>query len=172
MSDRRDNYQAWLWGEILLLGLLAASLVLFASNSALPSTYELPELRLVLRTAILLAGVFVAVLAGARFTVEGHRLDLLLAIGFFVAAANVFAFSILPAVDGDPTASREEWADVAGRTISFALVAAAPFAAGRVHDRARTLWLSVGACTLALVGVWLVSTLLRDRLPDLAQGVH
>jgi signal transduction histidine kinase len=153
---------------VLLLGLLAASLVLFASNSALPSTYELPELRLVLRTAILLAGLFVAVLAGARFTVEGHRLDLLLACGFFVAAANIFAFSILPVVDGDPTASREEWADVAGRTISLALVAAAPFLAGRVHERARTLWLTLGGCTSLLAAVWLVATLLGDRLPDLA----
>jgi signal transduction histidine kinase len=166
--DARDKYLAWLWGEVLLLGLLAASLVLFASNSTLPSTYELPELRLVLRTAILLAGVFVAVLAGARFTVEGHRLDLLLACGFFVAAANVFAFSILPVIDGDPTGSREEWADVAGRTISFALVAAAPFAAGRVQDRARTLWLSLGACTFVLAAGWVVTTLLGDRLPDLA----
>ena len=153
---------------MLLLGLLAASLLLFASNSPFPSTYELPELRLVLRTAILLAGVSVAVLAVARFRVEGRRLDLLLACGFFVAAANILAFSIVPVIDGDPAESREEWADVAGRTMSLLLVAAAPFASGRTDSRGRRLWLSLGACTFLLVACWGVIGLLGNRLPDLA----
>ena len=166
--DARDTYQAWLWGEILLLGLLAASLVLFASNSSLPSTYELPELRLVLRTAILLAGLSVAVLAGARFNVERRRLDLLLACGFFVASANILAFSILPAVDGDPASSREEWADLAGRTISLGLVAVAPFARGTVHAAGRVLWRGFAACTAVLALVWLFTDSLAGMLPDLA----
>jgi signal transduction histidine kinase len=148
------------------------SLILFATP-AFPSSYELPEMRLILRTAILLASVFVAVLAGARFTVEGHRLDLLLAGGFFLTAANVLVFSVVPVVDGDPVASREEWADVVGSTLSLLLVAAAPFATGRVHrPRARLLRVSLGACLVALIATWATIGTLDGLVPDLAPGVH
>jgi hypothetical protein len=31
-QDGRDDFQAWLWGEILLFGLLGSSLALFVTN--------------------------------------------------------------------------------------------------------------------------------------------
>ena len=45
---KEDAYQAWLWGEVLLLGLLGAALALFVTYPTLRDTFELPQLRLVL----------------------------------------------------------------------------------------------------------------------------
>jgi len=94
--DDRDTYQAWLLGVVLLFGLLGASLALFATYPVLRVTRELPELRLVLDTTITVASAIVAILAGARFSVDGRRLDLLLSGGFFVAAAATLSFGIAP----------------------------------------------------------------------------
>ena len=60
--EREDAYQAWLWGEVLLLGLLGAALALFVTYPSLRDTFELPQLRLVLDTAVTLAAGIVAVL--------------------------------------------------------------------------------------------------------------
>src|SRR3954447_8119176 len=72
---RRDDsaYQSWLWGEILLFGLLAAGLALFAAYPDLRPTYELPQARLVLDTMVALAAALVALLAGVRLSVDGRR---------------------------------------------------------------------------------------------------
>ena len=70
-AKRRTDYQNWLWGEILLAGLLGASLALFLNYPVLRTSYDLPELRLVLQTTMALAGLLVAVLAGARYSTEG-----------------------------------------------------------------------------------------------------
>ena len=86
--EERNAYQAWLWGEVLLLALLGAALALFVTYPSLRNTYELPQLRLFLDTAVTLAAGIVAVLAGIRFSVEGRRLDFLLCGGFFVAAVD------------------------------------------------------------------------------------
>src|SRR5215211_581371 len=64
--DDRDAYQAWLVGELLLVGLLGAALALFLAYPSLRNTYELPSLRLALDTGIMLAATVVAVLAGIR----------------------------------------------------------------------------------------------------------
>ena len=69
----RSEKQSWLWGEILLAGLLGASLALFVTHSSLRTRFDLPELRLVLQTTMTLAGLLVAVLAAARYAVEGRR---------------------------------------------------------------------------------------------------
>ena len=82
--EDRDDYYGWLWGEVLLIGLLGATLALFLAYPSLRDTYALPQARLVLDTAVTLAAAIVAVLAGVRFTVEGRRLDLLLCAGFAV----------------------------------------------------------------------------------------
>src|SRR5207249_11862857 len=84
--EERDDYQAWLWGEVLLIGLLGAALALFVAHPSLRNTYSLPQVRLVLDTAVMLAAAIVAVLAGIRFAVDGRRLDLLLCGGFAAAA--------------------------------------------------------------------------------------
>ncbi|HET6945888.1 MAG TPA: hypothetical protein VFI01_11095, partial [Gaiellaceae bacterium] len=96
----RTGYHHWLVGEILLAGLLGASLALFVSYPALRTSYDLPELRLVLQTTMALAGVLVAVLAGARYATEGRRVDLLLASGFFVTSLSSAVFAIGPRFGG------------------------------------------------------------------------
>src|SRR4051812_3220021 len=94
--DGRTGYQNWLWGEILLAGLLAAMLALFLSYPVLETSYDLPELRLVLQTTMALAGLLVAVLAAARYATEGRRVDLLLASGFFVTSLSSVVFAMGP----------------------------------------------------------------------------
>jgi hypothetical protein len=97
MRRNRDAYQAWLFGEVLLLALLGAALAFFLTRSH-HSTYELPNLRLVLQTVGALAGGLVALLAGVRFTTERRRFDLLLCLGFFVASVSTAAFVLAPAI--------------------------------------------------------------------------
>jgi signal transduction histidine kinase len=163
----RDDYFTWLWGEILLFGLLGASLALFATNASLRTTYELPELRLVIATSIGLAGAIVAILAGARFAVEGRRSDLLLSNGFFVGAASTLAFAVAPVFDRDPVGRREAWAAVGGHLLAMSLIAAAPFVAGRVLSRARALRTAVGLCAAFLVALWSLLSWGTPVLPEL-----
>ena len=120
--DDRDAYSAWLWGEILLLGLLGAALALFVTSPSLRDTYDLPQLRLVLDTAVTFAAAIVAVLAGIRFSVEGRRLDFLLCGGFFLVAASTFAFWIVPAFDGEAAGKTEVWSGIAARLVATGLI--------------------------------------------------
>ena len=134
--EERDDYQAWLWGEVLLIGLLGAALALFVANPSLRNTYSLPQVRLVLDTAVTLAALIVAVLAGIRFTVDGRRLDLLLCGGFAAAAGATLAFSIAPVLGGRAALQRTEvWAGIGGRLFAATLIAAAPFSRRRVDAR-------------------------------------
>ena len=73
-QDDRDAFESLLWGEVLLFGLLGAALALFAAYPSLQPTYHLPQLRLVLQTTIMLAGVIVAVLAAIRGGAAGYLL--------------------------------------------------------------------------------------------------
>jgi signal transduction histidine kinase len=52
MNRGRSDLQAWLWGEILLCGLLGASLALLVSHPALRTQYDKPALLLVIETAL------------------------------------------------------------------------------------------------------------------------
>ena len=54
-QDGRDDFQAWLWGEILLFGLLGSSLALFVTNHELQTKISLPQLGLVLSTVMAFA---------------------------------------------------------------------------------------------------------------------
>ena len=92
MRQDNDTYGAFLAGEVLLLGLMGASLALFVAYPALRTSWDLPAARLVLDTAVSLAAGLVAVLAGVRFSVEGRRLDLMLCSGFGVLAVTNVAF--------------------------------------------------------------------------------
>ena len=90
-QDGKDDFQAWLGGEILLIGLLGASLALFVTNRHLQTDVDLPDLRLVLQTIAAFAAGIIAVLTGVRYAVEGRRLDLLLCTGFLVASVSTIA---------------------------------------------------------------------------------
>jgi signal transduction histidine kinase len=165
----RDAYQALLWGETLLLALLGAALALFLAHPSLRSTSELPELRLVFDTSIVLAAALVAVLAGIRFTLEAQRRELLLLAGFAAAAAGGFAFSVLPTFDGSSVGPETAWAALAAGLAATSLIAAAPFARGRVRSGAG-LWTALFGVGFLLTGLWLACAALGDSLPSLSSG--
>jgi signal transduction histidine kinase len=154
--NAKDTFESWLVGELLLVALLGSATALFLTNPALRNTYELPEGRLVLDTAVVLAATIVAILAGVRFSVEGRVLDLLLAAGFFLAGAGTLAFSVVPVLGGEPQGAPEAWAAIGARVLAATLIALAPLVpAPRIV--ARTRMLLVGSLVLlgALLAVWL-----------------
>jgi signal transduction histidine kinase len=164
-QDGKDDFQAWLGGEILLIGLLGASLALFVTNKHLQTEVDLPNLRLVLQTVAAVAAGLIALLAGVRYAVEGRRLDLLLSTGFLVASASTAAFSIVPALNGHPIHRPEDWASIAGRVFSWALIATAPFVSGR--SRPRALANTIVAALLILFLGWLALRSAGSDLPQL-----
>jgi signal transduction histidine kinase len=163
--QKGDAYQAWLVGEILLLGLLAAALGLFASHSSLHSSSELPHLRLVLQTVVAVGGGLVALLTGARFSAEGRRSDLLLSLGFFVASASTVAFAIAPVIGERDLSRTTAWADVVGRLFAWILIAAAPFAHGRIESHRRALGNWIVFLSVSLAVLWLLIDSIRESLP-------
>lgn len=168
--DDRDAYQAWLVGELLLAGLLGAALALFLAYPDLRSTYELPSLRLVLDTGIMLAATIVAVLAGIRFSVEGRRLDLLLCAGFVTAAAATLFFAVGPVFGGDPVETPEAWAGVAGRILALGLIATAAFAHGHMAEGRWALRLALAVVGISLGSLWVLARSAGDALPSLERG--
>jgi signal transduction histidine kinase len=164
-QDGKDEFQAWLGGEVLLIGLLGASLALFVARRDLQTANSLPELRLVLQTVAAFAAGIIALLAGVRYSVEGRRLDLLLSTGFFVASASTAAFSILPALNGHPIHRPEAWAAVVGRLFSWVLIACAPFVRGRSGPKALANTI-VAALLLVFLG-WLALRSSASALPAL-----
>jgi len=169
--DERDDYYAWLWGEVLLIGLLGAGLTLFVAYPSLRNTYSLPQVRLVLDTAVTLAAAIVAVLAGVRFSVEGRRLDLLLCSGFAAAAAATLAFSIAPVLGGESLHRTEFWAGLGGRLFAALLIAAAPFSRRRVNARGRALGEALLAVAMVLGLIWWLAEQGGTALPPVAEGV-
>ena len=155
--EDRDDYYGWLWGEVLLIGLLGATLALFLAYPSLRDTYALPQARLVLDTAVTLAAAIVAVLAGVRFTVEGRRLDLLLCAGFASAATATLAFSIAPVLGGGSLHRTEFWAGIGGRLLAATLIALAPFSRRRVNARGRALGETLVAVAILLGLIWVVA---------------
>ena len=116
---QEDRWEGFLWGQVLLFGLLAASLGLFLSYPSLRTPYQLPELKLVLATLFMLAGGLVALLSGTRFSVEGRRFDLFLCCGFFVTSVSWLSFSIIPSIAKASAGRAELWAAVIGRMLGW-----------------------------------------------------
>jgi signal transduction histidine kinase len=167
-KQERTEYQSWLWGEILLAGLLGASLALFLAYPALRTHWDLPELRLVLQTSMALAGLLVAVLAAARYSVEGRRVDLLLASGFFVTSLSSAVFAIGPRFGGHDVAPAEAWTALIGAVLGMALIAAAPFSRGRSKYREWSIANAVAAAGISLFVAWSLLRALGSALPDLS----
>jgi signal transduction histidine kinase len=166
-EESRDDFQAWLWGQILLFGLLGASLALFVSKKSLPTHWALPELRLVLQTTVALACGLIALLSGVRYAVEGRRRDLLLSAGFFVASLSTLAFSVAPVLGGHRIHRTEGWANDVGLLLAWALIARAPFAHGRAKAGRRALGNAMMAAAVLLLLVWTIFRSLGDALPTL-----
>ena len=167
-ARRRTDYQNWLWGEILLAGLLGASLALFLSYPVLRTSYDLPELRLVLQTTMALAGLLVAVLAGARYSVEGRRVDLLLASGFFVTSLSSAVFAIGPHFGGHEVKPAESWSALIGGDPRHDAHRGAPFTRGRSKYRDWSIANAVAAAGITLFVAWSLLRALGPALPGLS----
>jgi signal transduction histidine kinase len=154
--NAKDTFESWLAGELLLVALLGSATALFLTNPILRNTYELPEGRLVLDTAVVLAATIVAILAGVRFSVEGRALDLLLAAGFCVAGTGTLAFSVLPVLGGSNQGPPEAWAAIGSRVLAATLIALAPLVpAPRIVARTRALLAGIAMLLVALFAIWL-----------------
>jgi len=167
MGTRRSELQAWLLGEVLLSGLLGASLALFVSYPALRTQYDRPELLLVVETAMAVAGVLVAILAAVRFSVDGLRTDLLLATGFLIWSLSTGAFAIVPVLDGGPLGRGNGWSALLGGLAAQALIAAAPFVPGRSRIRDRALRDAAAAAMVGLLAAWVMLREHGSGLPAL-----
>jgi signal transduction histidine kinase len=167
VKRQRTELQAWLYGEVVLSGLLAASLALLLTYPALRTQYDRPQLLLVLETTMALAGVLVAVLAGVRFSVMGMRTDLLLAAGFLIWSLSTVAFAIVPALDRGQLSQADGWAALAGGIAGQGLIAIAPFVEGRSRLRERAIGDTVLAAAIALAGAWILLRAHSSALPSL-----
>jgi signal transduction histidine kinase len=169
---QRDAYQTWLWGEALLLALLAAALTLFLVYPDLRQPYDLTQGRLVLDTVVVLAALVVAILAAVRVSVEGRWSDVLLCCGFALTSATVLAFSVAPLLNGHGIIGREEgWAGAGGKVAAAALIALAPFVGRRTKRARRALTVSLSICMVTITALYLGCIAMQDRLPPLAAGV-
>ena len=166
--DGRNEYQNWLWGLILLASLLGASLALFLSYPVLRTRWDLPELRLVLQTTMALAGLLIASLAAARYAVEGRRVDLLLASGFFVTSLSSAVFAIGPLFAGKDVQPAESWSALIGGILGMALIAAAPLSRGRSKYRDWAIANAVAAAGITLFVAWSLLRAVGSDLPGLS----
>jgi len=170
VRPQRTKLQSWLWGEILLAGLLGASLALFVSHRVLRTQYDAPALLLVLETVMSLAGLLVAVLAANRFAVDGLRTDLLLAAGFLIGSLSMAAFAIIPVLAGASLQPPEAWAAALGGILGSALVAGAPWVDTRSRSRDRALWDALAASTIVLLAAWVLLRAHGAELPALTRA--
>jgi signal transduction histidine kinase len=170
-NEKRDDFQAWLVSELLLVGVLGATLALFLAYPSLPTRYDLPQLRLVLQTTMALAFGLVALLSGVRFAVEGRRVDLLLSTGFFIQGVALLAFTVGPTLGGHSLQPAEAWMGVFGGILGLALIAIAPFTPGRSKHRERALGNAILSASMILFIGWTLLRSIEESLPDLAPGV-
>ena len=167
-KDVRSAFESWLVGELWLVLLLGSAAALFLTSPVLRHTYFLPEGRLVLDTAVVLAATVVAILAAVRFSVERRPLDLLLAAGFFTAGAGTLAFSVVPVLGGSEQGAPEAWAAVGARVLAAAFIAAAPLVPERrVAAGARALVAGAAVSLAALAAIWLSLHAREGRLGPL-----
>jgi signal transduction histidine kinase len=167
VRTQRTELQAWLWGEVVLSGLLAASFALLITYPALRTQYDRPQLLLMVETTMALAGVLVALLAGVRFAVVGLRTDLLLGAGFLIWSLCTAAFAIVPVLDGGSVSRADGWAALTGGIAGQGLIAAAPFITGRSPRRERALGDTVLAAAIALAAFWILLRAHGGGLPPL-----
>ena len=114
------------------------------------------------------AGLLVAVLAAARYSVEGRRVDLLLASGFFVTSLSGAVFAIGPTFGGGAVPPAEAWASLIGAILGQALIALAPFTRGRSKYREWSIANAVAAAGISLFVAWSLLRALGHALPDLS----
>ncbi len=155
-TTRRDAFESFLSGEVVLVALLGAALALFLTKASLRAPHELPQLRLVLTTVEVVGGGLIALLSAIRFGIEGRRFDLMLCGGFSLLSFSSVAFAIAPAVSAE-TGGRAGWGSLGGELAGWAVLAVAPFAGGVVERRRVALAEVGGSVLLALAAIWLLS---------------
>jgi signal transduction histidine kinase len=165
-TARKDAFETFLSGEVVLVALLGAALALFLSKASLRAPYDLPEARLVLTTLYAVGGVLIALLTASRFVVEGRRYDLLLSCGFTFVAASWVVFQIVPTVVSRSEAHAESWACLGGVLAGWTVLAFAPLAQGRIERRGMAMIEAAVALVIGLAGVWLIAT--EVSLPSLS----
>ena len=169
-TTRRDAFETFLSGEVVLVALLAAALALFLTKASLRAPHDLPQLRLVLTTLYAVGGGLIALLTAIRFSIEGRRFDLMLCCGFSVLALSWVAFAIGPAIAAHAGSSLGDWASLGGELAGWAILACAPFVRGVIERRRTALLELTVSVLLALVAIWLVSR--GSDLPALGSLRH
>jgi signal transduction histidine kinase len=172
VDDRRSqSYRSWLLGEIALVCLLAAGTAVFAASDSLQSTYRLHDARLAFDTVVAVVATFVCVLTCIRFLVDGRKLDLLLAAGFFSIAVGTIAFGLVPVLGGGSLAPPDAWRLVGARLLGATLIAVAPYVEGRTASR-RGAVVGVGVAVSAALVVLAaaVGSFAAERVGALAGG--
>jgi signal transduction histidine kinase len=158
-TARKDAFETFLSGEIVLVTLLGAALALFLTKASLRQPHELPQLRLVLTTLYAVGGGLIALLTAIRFMVEGRRFDLMLCAGFSLLSLSWVFFAVDPAVTGRGIAGTDGWASLLGVLLGWAVLACAPLVGG-VVERRRTLLAETGSvAVVTLAVVWLFARL-------------
>ncbi len=157
-NREHDTYRSWLGGELALVSVLAFATIALWQTHRLDG-YELPRARLALETTVAVLSLIVAILAATRFRVEGRAMDLVLSVGFGVAALGAIAFSIVPDLTDLPTEQREQWAAVGCRILSGIMIAVAPFLGRRLASRAASLWVGVAFGVVVASAIWGIATL-------------
>jgi signal transduction histidine kinase len=153
VENTHQTYRSWLFGELLLVALLASATALFAVRDTFTSSYTLPEARLAFDTAVAVVATIVAVLASIRFSVEGRVLDLLLAAGFFSIALGTAAFGLVPLLGGGTLDPEAVWSLLGSRILGAALIAIAPFTHRKVAERRRALFFAGVGVSAVLAAV-------------------
>ncbi len=166
-TGRRDTFDTFLWGEVVLVSLLAAALALFLSKPSLRAPHDLPELRLVLSTLYVVGGGLLALLTATRFSVEGRRFDLVLCGGFSAISLSWFAFGLVPAIAGRPGGRPESWANLIGTVTGWAVIACAPFVRGRMEQRRKALSQLLIVLAVDLTAIWTISSGIGLGLPSI-----
>ncbi|HUY70997.1 MAG TPA: histidine kinase [Gaiellaceae bacterium] len=164
-TTRRNAFETFLWGEVVLVALLGAALALFLTKASLRVPHEQPQLRLVLTTLYAVGGGLIALLTAIRFTIEGRRFDLMLCSGFSVLSLSWVAFAIGPAIGAGEGTSAGDWASLGGTVVGWAVLACAPFVRGVVERRRAALIELTVTVLLALVAIWLVSSAIGRPAP-------
>jgi signal transduction histidine kinase len=156
---RKNAFETFLSGEVVLVTLLGAALALFLTKASLRQPHELPELRLVLTTLFAVGGGLIALLTAIRFAVEGRRFDLMLGAGFSLLSLSWVFFAIGPAVSGRDGSATDGWANLLGMLLGWAVLACAPLVRGTV-ERRRTLIVETAAFVGAALALgWFVARL-------------
>jgi signal transduction histidine kinase len=169
-AKRPDAFRSWLVGELLLVALLGAATALFVTATDLDDSYQLPQARLVLDTAVAVVATIVAILTAIRFRVDGRLMDLLLAGGFWAIGLGTFVFNVAPVLNGGSLEAPEAWAGVTADILAAALIATAPFVHRRLHDRGPALVISVVAVTAALAVPWTILASVAAPVPLAGPG--